>query len=91
MDVRGARIQPRHLEVQSRYGPRVAGTPLPLPVPGGQAGPTGPRGASQPLLGGTVIAKFDGRPLNVNGAYDVVIGESGNELARIRVDFAKLR
>jgi hypothetical protein len=90
-DASRVRLQPRSFEVRARYGPRVEGTPLPLPVPGGQAGPVTPRGASQPLLGGTVVAQFDARPLNLNGTYDVVVAESGKELARVGVDFSKLR
>ena len=83
----GARIPPRSAERVPRYGPRVDGEPLPLPVPGGIALP----GGSQPLLGGTIMARFDGRLLNVNGVYDVVIVEGRTELARVRVDLAKLR
>ena len=83
----GARIPPRSVERVPRYGPRVDGEPLRIPVPGGIVLP----GGSQPLLGGTVMAQFDGRSLNDSGAYDVVIVEGRNELARVRVNLAKLR
>ena len=83
----GARIPPRSVERVPRYGPRVEEEPLRIPVPGGIVLP----GGSQPLLGGTVMAQFDGRSLNASGTYDVVIVEGRNELARVRVDLAKLR
>ena len=82
-----ARVQPRSLERVPRHDPRVEGTPLLLPVPGGVPLPR--RG--QPMLGGTLIARFDARPLKPAGVYDVVIEEAGKELARARVDFSRLR
>ena len=86
-DRSGARIPPRGFERLTRYGARVDGEPSRLAVPGGLAWP----GGSQPMLGGTIIARFDGRPLNANGAYDVLIVEGKAELARVRVDFGRLR
>lgn len=82
-----APLQPRTMERTARYGPRVDGAPLPLPVPGGLVIPRN----SQPLLGGTVTARFDVRLLKPSGQYDVVIGESRKELARIRASFEKMR
>ena len=87
IDRSGVRIPPRVFERLPRYGARVDGEPLRLPVPGGIA----LRGGSQPMLGGTIVAQFDGRPLNPNGAYDVLIVEGKAELARVRVDLGKLR
>jgi len=78
---------PTGYERVPRFGARVEGAPLLLPpVPGGIA-----PGKSQPMLGGAVIAHFDGRGLNPTAVYDVVVEEAGKELARARVDFAKLR
>jgi hypothetical protein len=48
-------------------------------------------GTGQPLLGGTVTASFDGAALNPSGLYDVVITDAGKELARTRIDLAKIR
>jgi hypothetical protein len=82
-----APLQPRTIERAARYGPRVEGAPLPLPVPGGLVIPRN----SQPLLGGTVSARFDVRQLKASAQYDVVIGESGKELARVRASLEKMR
>ena len=83
------RIEPRTFDRTPRYGPRLDGQPSVLPVPGGLA-PVLP-GTSQPILGGTVSARFDLRPLNPNGLYEVVVGEGGQEMSRTALDLAKLR
>ena len=80
-------IQPRTISRIPRFGPRLAGMPLPYPY---MVGPQAPNG-SQPLLGGSFIASFDGRALDPRGSYAVVISEKQKELARARVDFGKLR
>lgn len=87
VDARGRRLEPRTTESIPRYGARVEGSPPPLPVPGGLAGRTD----SQPMLGGTVIARFDGRNLDAAAVYDVVVAEGGKELARVRADLGRLR
>ena len=79
-------IAPRSIERVPRFGARVDRSPLFLPVPGGVA-----PGKSQPMLGGTVIAQFDGESLNAMGAYDVAVLEEEKELGRVRVNFATLR
>jgi hypothetical protein len=68
-----------------RFGPRVGGAPLPSP-----AAPALPPGG-QPLLGGTVIARFDGARLDPGATYDVMIEENGKTLARSAVNLASLR
>lgn len=68
-----------------RFRPRLAGTPLPFPQT-----PVLPS-AGQPVLGGTLVAGFDSGRLNTGAVYDVVIEESGKELARASVDLGKLR
>jgi hypothetical protein len=68
----------------SRFTPRVAGVPVP------SAGNGLPNG-SQPLLGGTVIARFERADINVESRYDVVLLEYRKELARARIDLAVLR
>ena len=82
-----SRLAARTFEQHPRYGPRVAGAPLPLPIPGGPV----LTGASEPLSGGTVVAHFDAQLIDPAGVYDVVIEELGKELARVRVDFGQLR
>jgi hypothetical protein len=38
-----------------------------------------------------VVARFDSRPLNPTGGYDLVILEAGKEIARARIEFRALR
>jgi hypothetical protein len=75
-------LRPRSLERFSRFTPRVAG------VPAAGAGATQ---GSQPLLGGTLVARFDRTDLNPFGVYDAVISEAGKELGRGRVELGTLR
>ena len=79
-------LLPVRIERVPRFGPRVEGTPPSISLPGGIA-----PGKSQPLLGGTVVARFDGQTLNPTGVYDVVVSEKEKELGRTRVDFSRLR
>ena len=81
------RIEPRAERHVPRYGPRVLMGPIALPYPLTPSLPAG----GEPLSGGTVIASFDGQRLDARGAYDVVIEESGKELARVRMDLAEMR
>jgi hypothetical protein len=81
------RIEPKTFDRFARYGPRVEGALLPL---SGTGTLTLPRG-SQPLLGATVVARFDTGPLDPNGTYDMVIGEAGKELGRAKLDLSKMR
>src|SRR5687767_4882520 len=82
-----ARIDPRTFELIPRYGARVDGPSSATPTPTGPVLP----GASQPILGGTVVAHFDLRLLNPTALYDVVCAEGGKELTRARMDLARLR
>ena len=51
-----------------------------------------PRGTGgQPVLGGTVLARFDRPDLDPQGTYDVVVEEARKEVARGRIELAKLR
>jgi hypothetical protein len=87
LDRAGARIMPRAVDREPRFGARVDGEPLRIPVPGGLAR----AGVSEPMLGGTVMAQFDGRALNPVGTYDVVVEDERREMARVRVELGKLR
>lgn len=80
-----ASIDPVGIQRLPRFGARVEGVPYPYPV-----APAIPSG-SQPLLGGTLIGRFDARRLDPDGVYDVVVGDSGKELARARVNLGMLR
>jgi hypothetical protein len=81
-----AAVTPLSVESIPRYGARVDGTPVFLPAPGGAGGEK-----SQPLLGGTVVAHFEGGAFDANGRYDVTIQEAGKELGRVGVDFGRVR
>ena len=80
-------LHPRQMGRIPRFGQRLAGMPLPYPYSAGGLPPNG----SQPLLGGSLVATFDGLVLDAQGTYWAVIRDSEMELARARVDFAKLR
>jgi hypothetical protein len=67
------RVLPLTIDRIPRYGARVDGLPLPLPTPGGSV--RVPKG-SQPMLGGTIIARFDARMIDPGGSYDVVVTEA---------------
>jgi hypothetical protein len=79
-------LLPREIGRIPRYGPRLSAA---RPYPYSASAPV-PKG-SQPLLGGTIVATFDGLALDAQSAYWVVISDSAKELGRARVDFAKLR
>jgi hypothetical protein len=80
-------IEPLALARVPRNGPRLQGTTLPYPYPTGPQVPAG----SEPLLGGSLIAQFDGRRLSPDGTYLALITENGKEVARARIDFGPLR
>ncbi len=82
------RIEPRTFDRTPRYGPRLEGRPSVVAVPGG--GQFVP-GASEPILGGTIGARFDLLVLKPDAVYDVVVSENGQELARTRLDLKPIR
>ena len=84
----GTVVAPRSIERIPRFGPRLSGMPLPYPYSGGTSG--APQG-SQPLLGGSLVAIFDGAALDPRGAYVVLIRESGKDVAKAPVNLGRLR
>ena len=78
-------IEPREVQRVPRYGARIQGQPL--PTPGAPALAPG----REPMLGGTTVARFDGRLLDPKGVYDLVLSEAGMEIGRARIDFRALR
>jgi hypothetical protein len=84
---RGAKVQPLRIDRYPRFQARVA-TPTPeLPLPGGA--PVSGRG--DPVLGGTIVAPFNGGGLDPMALYVVAVTEAGKELARASMDLSKLR
>lgn len=79
-------LLPQQISHIPRFGSRLS-TTRPYPYSAG----TPPQKGDQPLLGGTIVAMFDGLALDAQGSYFAVISDSGKELARASVDFAKLR
>lgn len=72
----------------ARFGLRTSDD-LPAPAPGGLTTLT--PGRSQPMLGATLLARFDHERMDPRGRYELVVTEAGRELARAPVDFARLR
>src|SRR5882672_4795286 len=83
----GMAIEPRGLIRTPRFGPRLSGTPLPYPY---VTGPPTTQG-SQPLLGGSLTATFDGMALDARGTYAIVVKEGGKDVAKASVNFGRLR
>jgi hypothetical protein len=48
-----------------------------------------PRG--QPLLGGTIIARFDVRALNPKAKYDVDVRDGNEIVGRVGIDLGRMR
>ena len=82
-----ARITPAALDRVPRFGARVNDLPSSVPVSGGRVA----TGRSQPLLGGTLVAQFEGDIIDASGTMDAVITDGGKELARATIDFARIR
>jgi len=92
----GMAIPPKGISRVPRFGPRLAGSPLAFPYTGASTASTGGTStatarSAQPLLGGRLIANFDGGAVMPRGTYWVLVSDADKELARGRVDFAGLR
>lgn len=83
----GHRVAAVSVDRQPRFGPRVDGLPPPAPVAIAGAAPRG----SQPLLGGTLIARVPGEGIDPTGTVDLTVSDEGRELGRVSVDLGKLR
>jgi hypothetical protein len=80
-------IEPREEQRIPRFGIRINSGRPPRPYPLPPSLPTG----GEPVVGGTVIVTFDSQRLDPAASYDVVIQEAGKELAKVRLDLARLR
>lgn len=84
---RGRPVDALGVERLPRWTPRVDRSPLSLPAPGAVAGP--PPGG--PLLGATLVARFDLRMLDPKGVYDLVVRNGNGEVGRTRLELGRLR
>ena len=85
----GPALVPDGIDRLARYGPRLDDSSYPFPYPH----PIGlrARAGSEPLVGGTLIARMAGSQLDPKAGYVVVVQDGARELARIRVDLGRLR
>jgi len=83
----GGSIEPRTLTRVPRFGPRLSGMPLPYPYVANSGAPQG----SQPLLGGSIVAAFDGTALDARGTYVVAVRDGAKDIARATADLARFR
>jgi hypothetical protein len=80
-------VAPLSIDRQPRFGARTDDLPMPSPQPGGLSRTR----ASEPMLGGTVVALFEGRALRPSASYDAIISELGKEVTRVRLALDALR
>ena len=83
----GKSIEPRTINRVPRFGPRLSGMPLPYPYVANSGAPQG----SQPLLGGSIVAAFDGTALDARGTYVVVVRDGAKDIAKTTADLARFR
>ena len=81
------RLEPADLSRRPRFGARVEDVAPTLPTAGGLI--QNPR--SEPMLGGTVIAQFEGADLDPAGVMEVVVSEGAKELVKVNIDLGRLR
>lgn len=83
-----AHVTPESLDRVPRFGPRVEGaSPSAEPTAGALLAPRG----SQPMTGGTLVARFLTTNLEPNGIYEARVMEGKTVLGKVRIDFARLR
>jgi hypothetical protein len=85
-----ARVRPGTIDRIPRLGPRLEDSNYPFTAPYAIT-PRTPVG-SEPLLGGTLIARFQGHLLDPKGVYEAVVKDGEQELGRTwRIDLSRLR
>ena len=87
LTVRSVSIEPFGIERIPRFGPRVEGLPLPSTSSGALILPRG----SQPVTGGTLVARFAGARLEPGVVYDVLVLDGTKTLARAKLDLSGMR
>ena len=84
---RGQPLRAVDVDRLPRWTPRVDRYPLPGTTSGATAG--SPQG--QPLLGGTLVARWDLRNIDDRGAYEVVVRDASGEAGRAAIDLGRMR
>lgn len=89
LSFRGPAVVPADVVRLSRVGPRLDDTryPFPYPYPGAPENAAG----GDPLVGGTLNGRFWASELEPKAMYEVVVRDGVKELARARIDLARLR
>lgn len=82
-----SRIKPRRLDRFPRFGPRADSVGLAFPLPNASA----VFGGGLPVVGGTMIAALDGSTFDPQQPLQVVVLDGKTELARARLDLARMR
>jgi hypothetical protein len=90
---RGLRVEPLLVDSVARYFARTGDAALPTPPSVTGVTPPALPGRSQPMLGATVVAFFDGGNLQKpeDPARELLIEEAGQILARLPIDLNRLR
>ena len=93
LTVAGTQIEPAFTDLSPRYFQKTGTASLPVPPAVAGVGPPSLPGRSQPMLGATVVAFFDGALLQKpeDPARELVIQEAGQVLARLPIDLSRLR
>jgi len=81
------RILPAEIARIPRFGPRLTPSALTYPYSAGGGTPY----QSQPLLGGRLVAAFDGRALVAHPLSKVTVVDGEQELAAVNLDLARMR
>ena len=88
LTARSVSVEPLGIERIPRSGPRVEGLQLPSTPSSGALIP--PRG-SQPVTGGTLVARFAGARLELGVVYDVLVLDGTKTLGRGKLDLSRMR
>jgi hypothetical protein len=86
---RAPAVLPQAIDRLPRSRRRIDDRQYPFPYP--LQGEPGARAGSEPLLGGTLLARIPLSRLDLNAVYAVTVRDAGKVLGQARVDFARLR
>jgi hypothetical protein len=83
----GRRVMPQRVDRFPRFGPRSESAGPALPTPSASL----VFGGGQPVAGATMVAVMDGSTLDANQRIDVAVLDGKIELARVVIDWGKMR